>query len=73
MYGQGNVFYFPVDLATVARRVLDWIRPAMLIIIDTEIWPNILHQAHLRGIPVVLANGRISAKSFRYYRWARPS
>ena len=72
MYGQGNVFYFPVDLATVARRMLDWIRPAMLIIIDTEIWPNILHQAHLRGIPVVLANGRISAKSFRYYRWARP-
>jgi 3-deoxy-D-manno-octulosonic-acid transferase len=71
-YGEGNVFYFPVDLATVARRVLDWIRPTMMIIIDTEIWPNIVHQAHLRGIPVVLANGRISAASFRYYRWARP-
>ena len=71
-HGEGNVFYFPIDLATVARRVLDWIRPALIVIIDTEIWPNIVHQAHLRGIPVVLANGRISAASFRYYRWARP-
>jgi 3-deoxy-D-manno-octulosonic-acid transferase len=71
-FGEGNAFYFPIDFAFVARRVLDWIQPAMMIIIDTEIWPNILHQAHLRGIPVVLANGRISAASFRYYRWARP-
>jgi 3-deoxy-D-manno-octulosonic-acid transferase len=52
--------------------VFDWIRPAMIVIVDTEIWPNTVHQAHLRGIPVVLANGRISAASFRYYRVARP-
>jgi 3-deoxy-D-manno-octulosonic-acid transferase len=70
-YGDGNTFYFPIDLATVAKRVLRWIQPAMLVIVDTEIWPNILHQAHLRDIPVVLVNGRISAGSFRYYRWAR--
>jgi 3-deoxy-D-manno-octulosonic-acid transferase len=71
-YGDGNIFYFPVDLAAVVKRVLNWIRPALMVIIDTEIWPNILHQTHNRGIPVVLANGRISAASFRYYRWARP-
>lgn len=71
-YGQGNVFYFPIDFGFAARRVLDWIRPAMLIIVDTEIWPNTIHQARRRGIPVVLVNGRISASSFRYYRWARP-
>jgi 3-deoxy-D-manno-octulosonic-acid transferase len=70
-YGPGNTFYFPIDLAFVVRRVLDWIQPAMIIIIDTEIWPNTLNQAKLRGIPVVLANGRISTSSFRYYRWAR--
>jgi 3-deoxy-D-manno-octulosonic-acid transferase len=71
VYGEGNTFYFPIDLASVAKRVLDWIRPAMVVIVDTEIWPNVVHQAHRRGIPVVLANGRISAVSFRRYRWAR--
>jgi 3-deoxy-D-manno-octulosonic-acid transferase len=70
-YGEGNTFYFPIDLATVTKRVLSWIQPAMLVIVDTEIWPNILHQAHRRGISAVLVNGRISAASFRYYRWAR--
>jgi len=71
-YGAGSTFYFPVDLASVVKRVLNWIRPAMIVIIDTEIWPNLIHQAHRRGIPVVLANGRISASSFPYYRCARP-
>jgi len=70
-YGAGNVFYFPIDLASVTGRVLKWIRPTMIVIIDTEIWPNLIHQANRRGIPVVLANGRISAASFRYYRCAR--
>ncbi len=71
-YGEGNSFFFPIDLASIARRVLDWIRPVMIIIIDTEIWPNVLHEACRRGVSVVLVNGRVSAASFRYYRWARP-
>ncbi len=71
-YGEGNTFYFPIDLGWVVRRVLDWIRPSMIVIIDTEIWPNLLNQASRRGIPVMLANGRISLSSFRYYRLARP-
>ena len=45
-YGDGNIFYFPVDLSSIGKRVLDWIRPSMLVIVDTEIWPNIVHQAH---------------------------
>ncbi len=72
IYGHGNTFYFPIDLAFAARRVLRWIQPAMLVIVDTEIWPNTLRLAYLRNIPVVLVNGRISESSFRYYRWARP-
>ncbi len=72
VYGEGNTFYFPVDLASIVKRVLDRIEPAMIVIIDTEIWPNLINQAHRRHIPVVLANGRISASSFRYYRWAKP-
>jgi 3-deoxy-D-manno-octulosonic-acid transferase len=70
-YGEGNTFFFPIDLAWIARKVLAWIRPSMLLILDTEIWPNVLHQAHARGIPVILVNGRISARSFRHYRLAR--
>ncbi|MGO8673409.1 MAG: 3-deoxy-D-manno-octulosonic acid transferase [Capsulimonadaceae bacterium] len=72
-YGPENVFYFPLDFATVANRVLDWIQPSLLITIDTEIWPNVLHETHRRGIPIVLVNGRISAKSFRYYVLAQPA
>ena len=72
-FGAENVFYFPIDFAFVARRVLGRLRPCMIVIIDTEIWPNLLCQARLRGIPVALANGRISPDSFRYYRLARPA
>lgn len=72
VYGQGRIFYFPIDLASIDRRVLDWIKPSLIVIVDTEIWPNLLKQAQRRGIPVALVNGRISAASFRYYRMARP-
>ena len=72
-FGAENVFYFPIDFAFVIRRVLDWIRPSMIVIIDTEIWPNLLRQARSRNIPVALANGRISPGSFRYYRRAKPA
>jgi len=72
-YGPGNIFYFPFDFTFVCRHFLDWIRPTVLVIIETEIWPNLLRQAHLRGIPIVMANGRISPKSFRLYRLARPT
>lgn len=71
-FGAGNTFYFPIDRAAVVRRVLDWIRPAMIIIVDTEIWPNLTCHAFRRAIPVVLANGRISEASFRRYRRIRP-
>ncbi|MDR0311312.1 MAG: 3-deoxy-D-manno-octulosonic acid transferase, partial [Acidobacteriota bacterium] len=71
-FGEENVFYFPIDFTFAIRRVLGWIRPSLIVIIDTEIWPNLVRQARNRGIPVALANGRISPKSFRHYRLARP-
>jgi len=71
-YGAGNSFYFPIDLASIANKVLDHIQPQMLITIDTEIWPNVLHETKKRGAAVVMVNGRISAQSFQYYRWVRP-
>ena len=71
-YGAGNTFYFPIDLAFIANRVLDSIRPSMLITIDTEIWPNVLHEAKKRRIPVIMVNGRLSPESFLYYQMAYP-
>jgi len=71
-YGAGNSFYFPIDLAWIAGKVLDTIQPSLLITIETEIWPNVLHEAKKRGIPIVMVNGRISAESFQYYKWVQP-
>lgn len=61
--------FFPFDLSWVVRRVLRQVRPALVIIVETEIWPNFVRIAHASNIPVVLVNGRISDRSFpRYMR-----
>ncbi|HTZ72824.1 MAG TPA: 3-deoxy-D-manno-octulosonic acid transferase [Candidatus Aquilonibacter sp.] len=65
-----GIFYFPLDSAGAVRRALRAIRPAIVIIMETEIWPNFLQKAHEAGVPVVFANARISKRSFaRYERW----
>ena len=72
-FGAENVFYFPIDFSFIIKRVLDYLLPSMIVIIDTEIWPNLLRHARSRGIAVALANGRISHGSFRYYRLVKKS
>jgi 3-deoxy-D-manno-octulosonic-acid transferase len=67
-----GVFYFPFDWAFSTRRVLDVIRPRLFVMIETEIWPNLLRECRRRGISTVLVNGRISYKSFPRYRLIRP-
>jgi 3-deoxy-D-manno-octulosonic-acid transferase len=65
-----GIFYFPLDWIVPVRRALRAIRPALVIVMETEIWPNFLREAQKRGIPVVFANARISEKSFaRFKRW----
>ncbi len=66
--GLGGVFYFPLDWKFAVRRSLDTVRPRLVLILETEIWPNFLHECRQRGIAVCLANGRISDRSFRKYR-----
>jgi 3-deoxy-D-manno-octulosonic-acid transferase len=64
------MFYFPVDWISPVRRALRQMRPAMVVVVETEIWPNFLREARRLGIPVVFANARISERSFaRYQRW----
>ncbi len=64
------VFYFPLDWRGPVRRALLAVRPAVVVILETEIWPNFLREARRTGVPVVFANARISDRSFRRYRWA---
>jgi 3-deoxy-D-manno-octulosonic-acid transferase len=62
------VIYFPFDWVFSVRRVLNAVKPALLVILETEIWPNFLQQTHIRKIPVIFASGRISDRSFARYQ-----
>ena len=64
--------YLPYDTVANCRRILAHIRPRALILMETEIWPNLIRCAAHAGVPVILTNARLSAKSLRgYYRYAR--
>ena len=60
--------YVPYDLPMAIGCFLNRTRPALAIIMETELWPNLFHQCHARGIPLILANVRMSEKSARGYR-----
>lgn len=66
-----HTFYFPIDLPFCVRRAVDRVNPQMVIIAETEIWPNFLRICRSKQIPVVMINGRISDKSFPRYRLVR--
>lgn len=63
--------YFPIDLPGPVARALDAARPRFFIAIETELWPNFLRALGRRGVPAMIANGRISDRSFRRYHWVR--
>ena len=59
--------YVPYDLPTVVARFLRKARPRALMLLETELWPNILHQCNNKHIPVILANARLSERSYQGY------
>jgi 3-deoxy-D-manno-octulosonic-acid transferase len=63
--------YFPLDLSGPVRRALDAVRPKFFIGMETELWPNFLRALARRGVPTMIANGRISDRSFRRYHRVR--
>ena len=65
------VFYFPFDLGIFVRRTLDLVRPKLFIMMETEIWPNLLRECRARGVKTAVVNGRLSARSFPRYRMMR--
>ncbi|MCG2721094.1 MAG: 3-deoxy-D-manno-octulosonic acid transferase [Thermodesulfovibrionales bacterium] len=62
------VIYLPFDIPSVVARVMKTVCPELLIIMETELWPNLFKICASRKIPVILMNGRISENSFRGYR-----
>ena len=64
--------YLPYDLPASVRRFLERVRPSLGVIMETEIWPNLFAECQIRGVPLVVANARLSAKSLRGYGPVRP-
>ena len=60
--------YLPLDVPRYMRRFLDYWRPEIGLICESEIWPNLMIEAHRRNIPLVMVNGRMSARSFARWR-----
>jgi 3-deoxy-D-manno-octulosonic-acid transferase len=65
-----TIFYFPLDWRGPVKRALNTVRPAAVIIVETEIWPNFLRECRRAGVPVIFVNGRLSERSFRGFRRA---
>lgn len=65
--GADGFFYYPFDWQWNVRRSLEQIRPALVCLAETELWPNFIHEAHRQGVKLILVNGRISENSFRWY------
>ena len=65
------VFYFPFDFAFIIRRTLRLVKPRLFVMMETEIWPNLLRQCKREGVATIMVNGRISSRSFGRYRLIR--
>ncbi|MGB7763392.1 MAG: 3-deoxy-D-manno-octulosonic acid transferase [Candidatus Acidiferrales bacterium] len=63
-----GVFYFPIDWRAPIRRAFGKIQPALVVILETEIWPNFMREAERAGVPVVFVNSRISERSIGRFR-----
>ena len=70
LYPQHLVFRFPLDFSLIVRRVLRRIRPSVIVLMELEAWPNLIHIARSKGIPVLIANGRVThERTMRRLRW----
>jgi 3-deoxy-D-manno-octulosonic-acid transferase len=75
LYGSApdcRVIRYPLDFTSAVARVLDHLKPAVVVLMELEVWPNFIRQCVKRGIPVLLVNGRLTESSYRHYRYAKP-
>ncbi|HEX7778096.1 MAG TPA: 3-deoxy-D-manno-octulosonic acid transferase [Vicinamibacterales bacterium] len=66
------VFFLPFDLPPFVNRTLRLVRPRLFVMMETEIWPNLLHACRRAQVKTMLVNGRISSRSYSRYRLVRP-
>jgi len=64
-------FFLPFDISWLVRRAMRLLQPRALLVVETEIWPNLVRQAERQGVPLLLVNGRISDRSFPRYLAAK--
>ncbi|MDW0618310.1 lipid IV(A) 3-deoxy-D-manno-octulosonic acid transferase [Mannheimia haemolytica] len=64
-------FYLPYDLPDAIERFLNFIDPKLMIVIETELWPNLIRKVNIRKIPFVIANARLSPRSAKRYGWVK--
>ncbi len=64
--------YLPLDYPWIVNRFINSLNPTGFLVVETELWPNLLRALSRRGIPSVILNGRLSSRSFIRYRWVRP-
>jgi 3-deoxy-D-manno-octulosonic-acid transferase len=69
LYGCHRVFRFPLDFSFVVNRVLRRVQPVLIVLVELEVWYNLLRSATGRGIPVAVVNGRLTERSARRLRW----
>lgn len=70
-YPQCQIAYFPLDFSWSVRKALKRVQPDLMILVELELWPNFIREAHRRKIPLAIVNGRLSAKSHKGYRRIR--
>lgn len=69
---EAHIIHFPVDWRWTVRRALKAINPSLVLLMETELWPNFLRECRRLSVPVVVVNGRLSEQSFKRYRLVRP-
>jgi len=67
-----EVMYNPLDFWPIVRRAFRTINPARIVLVEAEIWPNLVAEAHQRGVPIALINARLSSRSEKRFRRFRP-
>jgi 3-deoxy-D-manno-octulosonic-acid transferase len=63
-FGAGRVFFYPLDLGWAVRAYLNALRPKMLVLMESELWPRMLVECERAGVPVAVVNARVSDRSF---------
>ena len=70
-FGAENVFYYPADFSFAIRRYLRALRPSLIVLAESEFWPNFLRLAHSSGARIAVVNARVSDRSLPRYLWLR--